>query len=122
MKKIFTLIILCTSILSAFAQDTLRSQDFPNSGDTYVLSNGIAFTGMDAVATGPNYTWDFSDLGRSSQRLDTMYSLSATNLLVAYYFINIPLNSNRATHAEKGQNFTLGTTGFTGVYNYFYNG
>jgi hypothetical protein len=76
---------------------------------------------MDATSTGPNYNWDYSRLVRNGQQLDTMLTTSATNPLLNFFFIDIPLNSNRANHAAKGQNFNLGLTGLSDVFNYYYN-
>jgi hypothetical protein len=104
-----------------FAQDSLRSQDFAAANDTFIISVGTAFAGMDPAATGTNYSWDFSTLGRSSQYVDSIFDPSNTNALLAFVFINSPFNTNRANLATHGQNFNLGTVGLSDVFNYYYN-
>ncbi len=111
--------ILITSY--AMAQDTIVSQDLPTAGKTYVLSIGTAFTGLDPSETGVNFNWDFSDLGRTSQRIDTSFTTASTNPLLSFFFIDNPLNGNRANHAFRGQDFNLGFTGLTDIFNYYYN-
>ena len=122
MKKIYTGIISLFFAFGAMAQDTLHSQDFPTAGHTYVLSIGTSFSGIDIVSTGNNFNWDFSGLGRTSQRIDTILDPNNTNPLLGFYFINSQFNANRSNQATHGNGFTVGTIGFSGVYNYYYNG
>jgi hypothetical protein len=121
MNKIIYFLIFLAISQYAVAQDTLRSQDFAAAGDTFVISIGSSFTGMDPAATGANFTWDFSELGRSSQRIDTFFDPASTNALLAFVFINSPFNANRANLATRGQNFNLGAVGLSDVFNYYYN-
>lgn len=121
MKNFFTLIIiLCYGILSMQAQDTLRSPDFADVGESFVMSIGSAFPGMNTASTGANFSWDFSLLGRTSQRIDTVFSPWETDSLLAFVYVNIPINSNRANQAMRGKNFALGIVGLNNVYDYFY--
>ncbi len=120
MKKYLLLFLICITGISK-AQDTLYSQDFPTSNKTYVLSSGTAFSGLDVTETGANFNWDFSDLVRTSQRVDTSYVITQTNPLLSLYFIDFQLNTNRANHAFRGQNFRLGPTSFVDIFNYYYN-
>jgi hypothetical protein len=120
MKKFLLLLFIITSGITK-AQDTLYSQDFPTAGKTYVLSTGTSFPGLSVTETGINYNWDFSDLGRSSQRIDTSFVTALTNPALAFYFFDNALNSNRANHAFNGANFNLGFTGLTDIFNYYYN-
>ncbi len=122
MKKIYLCFLILAAITAnANAQDTIRTQDMPGAGSTYTMSIGQSFTGIDVVGSGPNYNWDFSQLGRTSQRVDTVLDPAQTDALLSYFFINIPLNSNRSNVAQKGGNFNLGTTGLDNVFNYYYN-
>jgi hypothetical protein len=120
MKKILLLLFIFISGIT-YAQDTLYTQDFPTAGKTYVLSTGTSFPGLDVTETGANFNWDFSDLGRVGQHIDTSFVTSATNPLLAFYFIDYDLNSNRANHAFNGASFNLGFTGLTDIFNYYYN-
>ena len=119
-RAILFLSIVLMSFVS-LAQDTLRSQDLPSSGDIYLLSSGSSFTGMDALATGPNHTWDFRQINYISQRYDTMLDPANTNPLLGFFFINSSFNINRANLAANAANFNLGLVNVTGVYNYYYN-
>jgi len=106
---------------NASAQDTLRSQDLPSANDVFLLSTGSSFTGMDALATGPNHNWDFRQINYVSQRYDTMLDPAATNPLLGFFFINSSFNNNRANLAVDAASFNLGLVNVTGVYNYYYN-
>jgi hypothetical protein len=120
MRNLYLLIlILFTNLVNA--QDTLRSSDMPVVGRTYLISTGSAFTGMDPTATGAGFDWDFSELMNVSQKIDTCYNTSATNPLLSFYFIDNMLNSNRANQSFRGNNFNLGFTGLTDIFNYYYN-
>lgn len=122
MKKITFYLILFTLFVSiANAQDTIRTQDMPAAGSIYTLSIGQTFPGLDVIGTGANYTWDFTQLGRTSQRVDTMLDPAQTDQLLSFFFINIPFNTNRSNVAQKGGSFNLGTTGLDNVFNYYYN-
>lgn len=103
------------------AQDTIRTQDMPGVGSIYIMSIGQTFAGLDVAASGANTTWDFTQLGRSSQRKDTLIDPSQTDPLLSYFFINSPLNTNRSNLAQKGGNMALGSTGLNNVFNYYYN-
>jgi hypothetical protein len=119
--KIFFTCCLWLLITTAFAQDTLRSQDLTNAGDTFVLSITNTFAGFDPLATGPGFNWDFSQLGRNAQRIDSFLDPASTNILFSFFFINSPINSNRSNQATRGQNFQLGVVSVSDVFNYYYN-
>ncbi len=92
MKKIyktfaFFLMILGSSLTSS-AQITIASSDMPSSNDTFRVSMGIAFPGMDETATGANYTWDYSQLTATSQTIDTFVSVFSTGLFNLYFALN----------------------------------
>ena len=103
------------------AQITINSADVTHSGDFYTVSTGIAFTGMDATTTGPNYTWDYSLLTASSTTTDTIFDESATGSLLSFYYIDNAFNSNRSNQAKHGNSFTLGTVSVDAVWDFYYN-
>lgn len=73
------LFIACYSIV--MGQITLTQSDFPDAKDTLVSSQAISFQ-IDYASTGPNYTWDFSNLSFLSQIKRIYQPLAGTPLLV----------------------------------------
>ncbi|PJA07855.1 MAG: hypothetical protein COX70_05360, partial [Flavobacteriales bacterium CG_4_10_14_0_2_um_filter_32_8] len=67
------------------AQITITNNDMPNVNDTFRLSTTNNIQGLDPVLTGTNYSWNFSTLVPSSQRLDTFFSVSSTPLAYQFY-------------------------------------
>lgn len=119
MRKIIHIFLLFFIESSSFAQDTIRTQDLTNAGDTFVLSIGSSFPGIDPVATGANYTWDYSQLGRTSQRIDTIFSVASTNIAFSVYF-SFLYPSDQATKGANAQ-LGLGLPGLSDVYNFYNN-
>lgn len=119
--RILLSLFFVLSIKGIYAQDTLLSQDLTHAGDTFVLSIGTTFSGLDPVATGANFNWDYSQLGRTGQRLDTILDPTATNTLFSFFFINSPFNVNRSNQATRGQTFQLAGISLSDVFNYNYN-
>jgi hypothetical protein len=113
--KLFSLFILIATAVNA--QVTIQSSDMPGAGSNYTMSNGMTFPGIDIVSTGANQTWDFTQLSRTGQVVDSVISPSATDPLLALYFTLVE-NSNLA---QKGTGFNLGTTGLSNVFNYYKN-
>lgn len=74
-----SLFIACYSIV--MGQITLTQSDFPDAQDTLVSSQAISFQ-IDYASTGPNYTWDFSNLSFSNQITRIYQPLAGTPLLV----------------------------------------
>lgn len=60
--------LVAFSVISGKAQLTLSVADFATGGDTVRLSQTQNST-LDFFTTGPNYTWDFSNLNANSQSL-----------------------------------------------------
>ena len=122
MKKLLLVIFIFLLFFSTIkAQDTLRNQDLPFAGEFFVISKGIAFPGINPASTGANHDWDFSDLGTSSQQIDTMLLPSSTNPLLSFFFIDNGLNFNRSNVAAKANDVNLGFTGLNNIFNYYYN-
>lgn len=121
MKKSILLLLMVSMVNLVQAQITINSADVTHSGDIYTVSTGIAFTGMDATTTGPNYTWDYSLLTASSTTTDTIFDESATGSLLSFYYIDNAFNSNRSNQAKHGNSFTLGTVSVDAVWDFYYN-
>ena len=117
----FIFIILISFLYQASAQDTIQSQDLPNNGDIFVLSTGTVSNNIQPSSTGENFVWNYSNLESTSQQIDSMIPISATNPALSFFFIDNVLNTNRANHASRGRNFNIGISEFTDVFNYYYN-
>lgn len=113
MKTIITISIIFLLVLKSYSQITITSSDMPNVNDTFRLSTALT-AGLDPALTGTNYTWDFSGLTPTSQRVDEYVSVTATSLL--YY----PTFILSASIAKAQPSFDL-IPGFefTDVYNFY---
>ena len=120
MKKIYLLLLLAFPLLSN-AQITIGTNDLTQSGQQFIVSQGAAFSGMDATLTGPNYNWDYSQLTYTSQTTDTIFDESATGSLLSVYFFDNFINPNRSNQASHGNSFNLGTVNVSDVWNFYYN-
>jgi len=103
MRKIYLsflgIVIILITAGSSSAQITIGSSDLPNTGDVIRISNGQAFPGMNAALTGPDYTWDYSQLAPTSQTVDTFVSVLSTGLYAFQFYTNssFALKSNTPT-------------------------
>jgi len=61
MKKIYTVVICFALSIGANAQITLTDSSIPSTGSTYTY-HALASPILNSTLTGPNYTWDFSNL------------------------------------------------------------
>jgi len=121
MKKIVIACMLICSIQIAKSQITINSADLTHSGEQFVVSNGVAFSGMDPAITGANVTWDYSLLTSSSQNIDTIFDEAGTGSLLSLYYIDNSFNPNRSNQARHGTAFTAGQVNVSDVWDFFYN-
>lgn len=102
------ILLIFISVLSLFcslsAQPVINKDDMPNIGEVKIYSLTYTTNGVDYSATGSNYSWDFSSLGRATQTTDTFASVSSTPLTYQLVF-NLPFDPNKATIAQKEGNF-----------------
>jgi hypothetical protein len=107
-KNYFTIILFSFALFfSSSAQITIMSNDMPSSNDTFRVSMGIAFTGMNEAATGTNYSWDYSQLTASSQTIDTFVSVLSTGLYYIYFGSNSTYGRKSNTPSIPAGTFTL---------------
>jgi len=88
MKKFLLVSFFGMTSIAAFNQITIDQNDFPGSDDTALVSISDD-TNIDLTETGANYTWDYSDLHISSQRIDTFFNLSDASFLYQAQFNNV---------------------------------
>jgi hypothetical protein len=105
-----------------YAQITITDADMPSVNDIIIYSLTNDIQGQDPVLTGANYTWDYSLLQSTSQRLDTFETVSSTPLAYQFYFNNGFLYSTwEASYAMKGIDIGVPQVPITDVYNFFKN-
>ncbi|HNP99722.1 MAG TPA: hypothetical protein PKK99_11750, partial [Bacteroidia bacterium] len=122
MKKIYLFVLGTLFSLVSTAQITISSADLPSALDTFRVSNGQAFTGMDINLTGANTTWDFSQLTSTGQTVDSFLTVGSTATVYSIVFFDNIINPNRANQAVRGPSFNFGTTiSVSDVYNFYYN-
>ncbi|MPM03645.1 hypothetical protein SDC9_49912 [bioreactor metagenome] len=83
MKK-FLLFVAGLLSLQAYSQITITQSDFPQTGDSYVVSTWSDDGSLDFTVAGANHTWDFSSMVAESQDTVEFISASNTSLPVTY--------------------------------------
>ncbi|MCC6385296.1 MAG: T9SS type A sorting domain-containing protein [Bacteroidia bacterium] len=103
MKHIFTLSALLFLSSAVFGQITITSADMPSAGDSGRFTKAVVNPLINYSATGPNHSWNFSNLRNSNQDLKEYFSIASTGLVYSLFYANLPFNPNRANVAEAGQ-------------------
>lgn len=102
LRILFLFMLALTFSLPTDAQITITNQDMPSVGSIYPVSIGQITPAIDPLPTGAGFTWDFSTLQPTNQVVDTFLSVSSTGTTYAFYFVDVPFNSNRSNLAIKG--------------------
>lgn len=107
----YSLILLSFfSIQIGFNQITITSSDFPDPGDTVMVSISEDFD-LDFESTGPDFTWDYSLLNFTSQRIDTFFDVSDASITYQLAFNNGWLDPDyEADYYTPYLNFVLPTS------------
>ena len=93
----------------------------PSVNDTIRISSALPSPFLDVTQTGANQTWDFSNLSPIQQRIDTFLSVSSTDPIYAFFFIDNILNTNRANLAiSAGDQPAGGGITITEAFNFYY--
>lgn len=71
--------------IAAFSQITINSADFSDGGDGTWMST-TADPQIDFATTGPNVTWDYSNLAFQTQEYKEYFDLSGASVLVNFIF------------------------------------
>jgi hypothetical protein len=106
MKKRF--LLLSTLVLSSqlIAQITINSSDLASADDTVLVGISTQTT-LDYTTTGANQVWDFSNLTRNSERIDTFYNVSSASALYQLSFNNFLTPNYKADYYNKLLNNNL---------------
>ena len=70
-----------------FSQITVASSDFPEGGDTVLVSISSDFE-YDFVSSGADYDWNYDALNMIDQRIDTFFDIDDANVLYQIVFNN----------------------------------
>lgn len=109
--NLFLAFTFASLLLHAQTPITITDADMPLVNDTirYYITNDIQ--GQDPTLTGTNYTWDYSTLTYSSERIDTFFSVSSTPFAYQYFFNNsISYPTYKSNYALRGPNFVMPPT------------
>ena len=99
--KLLVFLLLILPIINQ-AQITITKNNFPSSGDEYIYSNANT-NGIDISTTGPNISWDYSQLTSINYDTVSHVSVSSTPLAYQLYFNNPFLYPNyKADYGVKG--------------------
>src|SRR4051812_15191827 len=105
MKNLLLLLTLFS--FSVQAQITINTNDLPVANSVYWSSTTTLPGAFSPTATGPNYTWDYSQLISNGQVSDTFIDEASTASLLSLFYIDSPLNPNRSNQAVRGADFSL---------------
>lgn len=105
MKKLyFALTAFCAFQLNA--QITLEKQHFATVGAEERMSSASTTTAID-FSTGANHTWDFSNLGATTQLVEEYNPISDLGAMAAMQFGNFAPDKYKATYYHLNQDLPL---------------
>ncbi|WP_035841987.1 T9SS type A sorting domain-containing protein [Crocinitomix catalasitica] len=109
MKVTLSILALFLSA-SIFSQTTIVADDFPNPGDTSMVSIADDLA-IDYSSTGADYVWNFDFLNHASQRIDTFNSVGRASVTYQFVFNNGFFDAEyQADYYTKFLNFSLPST------------
>jgi len=97
---------LCLSVLLfaalTHAQVTITQNDMPHAGDNLFRTQAVLNPLLNYTNTGPNTTWNFTNLVADGQDSRSYQTVGSTNIVYALVYADIFLNGNRANHVTEG--------------------
>jgi hypothetical protein len=120
MKKILTFLIGGFLVpIGVCSQITITRNDMPNVGDTLIYTSTLVPVGINYVESGPDFSWDFSDLMGGTQGEDIYAAVSSTPFLYQLVF-NVPPWNPPASIASPEEDFNLiPGVAFTDYYDFY---
>ena len=94
--------MLLATALSTQAQITIVQGDLPAVNDPWQRSRAVPNPLLSVSGTGPNFTWNYTNLHAQEQETEVYQSVSSTNLVYALVYADIGFNPNRANLAKDG--------------------
>ncbi|MBX2979602.1 MAG: T9SS type A sorting domain-containing protein [Flavobacteriales bacterium] len=88
--------------LSTQAQITIVQSDLPAVNNPWERSRAVPNPLLSVSGTGPNYTWNYTNLHAQEQETEVYQSVSSTNLVYALVYADLGFNPNRANLAKAG--------------------
>lgn len=105
---LFLTIIITSTLIKAQTPITITDVDMPVVNDTIRYNTTNNIQGLDPTLTGANYTWDYSTLTSSTQRIDTFFSVTSTPFSYQVYFNNsILYPTYKANYALRGPDLVM---------------
>jgi hypothetical protein len=95
MKKLLLFVALAPAV--SFGQITLNNTHFPVAGDQLIMST-LMDPSVDYATTGANYTWDFSTLIPTGQRVTNCRPMSEASQLSAIFFGSFAPTAYKASY------------------------
>lgn len=87
MKHIQLIVYLfIISVLPLHAQITITDSDMPALGKKYIISQSDDYNLVNPALTGPNYTWDFSNLTEAIQKTDSIMAITSAPQMYQFVF------------------------------------
>jgi len=124
MRNLLFLVVMSVVASVAHAQIIIDRTDMPIGNDTFRYSESDNLLGIiDLDDTGPDYTWDYSNLSSVTQRVDTFVDpIFGTPLIYNVTFSNIFDQDHFATIAQRNplsSQMGFGPIQLTDVYDYY---
>ena len=110
MKKfnLFLAFTFASLLLHSQTPITINTADMPVVTDTIRYNTTNNIQGLDPTLTGANYTWDYSTLISSTERIDTFFSVTSTPFSYQLYFNNsILYPTYKANYALRGPDLVM---------------
>ncbi len=100
MRLFFTLLTTFLMLhIHASGQITITQSDMPGQGETYLFSNAANPGVINFQKTGPNQTWDYTNLQAEDQYVDTYQSMN--NVPSIYQLLRFQKGANLAKNEQQ---------------------
>jgi len=111
MKIIVSWLAICFFTNTTSAQISVTASDFVSGEDTTLVSVVTDFQNIDFSTTGPNTTWDYSNVLIDSQRIDSFFNMSSVGFIYQLIFNNFLNPDYESSYYTKADASLLGGGG-----------